>query len=416
MKFFTGYQYLLIDAATQYGHDKLTFEERIQWTETMIAQGPGYLEAKAPMAETKALYLKAVQAIRKAQQGLPMGHLVGVDGTCSGIQVMSVLTGCEAGARATGLVDPDVRADAYTACTEAMNVILNGNLVVPRSDAKQALMTSFYGSKAQPKALFGEDTPELAAFYQAAKTIAPGAWELLQDLLASWQPYALSHEWVLPDGYDARIKVMTKKEARIEVDELDGASFTYEFYENQGQKSGLSNAANLTHSVDAYILRSMHRRCNYNREVAEHAAALIEIEMISRNLGQAAQPADETDPIYPYLQHFSRSTVADAVILPHLTHENVCQLSQKHLDGLASIVNGMLQYQPFELVTIHDEFKAHPNNMNWVRWQYKEIMAELADSFLLDDLLSQIHGTTGFFPKLSHNLGDVIRQSNYGLC
>jgi hypothetical protein len=116
------------------------------------------------------------------------------------------------------------------------------------------------------------------------------------------------------------------------------------------------------------------------------------------------------------LQHFSRSTVADAVILPLLTHENVCQLSQKHLDGLATIVNGMLQYQPFELVTIHDEFKAHPNNMNWVRWQYKEIMAELADSFLLDDLLSQIHGTTGFFPKLNHNLGDVIRQSNYGLC
>jgi hypothetical protein len=36
---------------------------------------------------------------------------------------------------------------------------------------------------------------------------------------------------------------MTKKEARIEVDELDHATFTYEFYENQGQKSGLSNAA-----------------------------------------------------------------------------------------------------------------------------------------------------------------------------
>jgi len=412
MKFFTGYQYLLIDAATQYGLDKLTFEARIAWTEENIND----LESLTSQAETKPLYLKAVQAIRKAQQGLPMGHLVGVDGTCSGIQVMSVLTGCEAGARATGLVDPDVRADAYTACTEAMNVILNGNLVVPRSDAKQALMTSFYGSKAQPKSLFGEDTPELAAFYEAAKAIAPGAWELLQDLLASWQSYALSHEWVLPDGYDARIKVMTKKEARIEVDELDGASFTYEFYENQGQKSGLSNAANLTHSVDAYILRSMHRRCNYDRALVEYAAGLIEIEMIARNLGQTMQPADSQDPVCVYLEHFQRSTVADVVILPYLTPENTGYLSSKHLEALATIVNGMLQYQPFELVTIHDEFKAHPNNMNWVRWQYKEIMAELADSFLLDDLLSQIHGTTGYFPKLHHNLGDVIRQSNYGLC
>jgi hypothetical protein len=54
--------------------------------------------------------------------------------------------------------------------------------------------------------------------------------------------------------------------------------------------------------------------------------------------------------------------------------------------------------------------------MNWVRWQYKEILADIADSNLLDDLLSQIHGVQGTFNKLSNNLGDVIRNSNYGLC
>lgn len=43
---------------------------------------------------------------------------------------------------------------------------------------------AFYGSKAKPKEIFGEDTPELNAFYQAAQQVAPGAWELLQDLLA----------------------------------------------------------------------------------------------------------------------------------------------------------------------------------------------------------------------------------------
>lgn len=412
MTFYTGWQYLLIDAATQYGHDKATFEQRIAFIEANLHQ----LEALADRADSKPLYLKAVQAIRKAQQGLPTGHMVGVDGCCSGIQVMSVLTGCEAGARATGLVDPAVRADAYSACTTAMDEILGGGLHVSRADAKSALMTSFYGSKAQPKIIFGEETKELAAFYEAAKAIAPGAWELLQDLLASWQPYALSHEWVLPDGFDARIKVMQKKEIRLQVDELDRASFTYEYYDNQGTKAGLSNAANLTHSVDAYILRSMHRRLNYNREVVEHAAALIEIEMLSRHLGQSQQPVDLEDPIALYIDHYTRSTVADVVILPLLTHENVCQLSKSHLEKLAEIVNKMLQYQPFELVTIHDEFKAHANNVNWVRYQYKEILADLADSNLLDDLLSQIHKSQGTFTKLSSNLGDVIRESNYGLC
>jgi hypothetical protein len=412
MTHYTGYQWLLIDAATQYGHDKMTFEERMQWTKANLI----ILEALAHTAETKPLYIKAVQAIRKAQQGLPTGHLVGLDGTCSGIQMMSVLTGCIAGATSTGLVDPNVRADAYTACTEVMNDILGGGLVVSRSDAKQALMTSFYGSKAQPKSLFGEETPELEAFYQAAQTIAPGAWDLLQDLLASWKPYALQHCWVLPDGFDARIKVMTKKEARIEVDELDHATFTYEFYENQGQKSGLANAANLVHSVDAYVLRSMHRRCNYDQAMAMQASLILETELLDRLLGATRKAGVPSGKAGYYVEHYLRSGVPDVTVLPFLTPENVQLLTRQHLDALSTIVNGMLQYKPFELVTIHDEFKAHPNNINWVRYQYKEILAELAESNLLDDLLSQLHGVPGTFKKLSNNLGELIRESAYGLC
>lgn len=349
MQFYTGFQYLLIDAATQFGLDKLTFEERMAWAYEHL----DVLESLVSEAETKPLYMKAVQAIRKAQQGLPTGHLVGLDGTCSGIQMMSVLTGCEAGATATGLVDPNVRADAYTICTEVMNGILGGGLVVERKAAKQALMTTMYGSKAEPKNLFGEDTPELEAFYQAAQTIAPGAWDLLQELLASWQPYALQHAWVMPDGFDARIKVMKKVEARIEVDELDHATFTYEFFENQGVKTGLSNAANVTHSVDAYVLRSMHRRCNYNREIAEKAAAWIQIEMLERILGAKREVSTPDEEAGYYVQQYERSTVPDVVIMPYLTPENLQQLSQEHLEHLARIINGMLQYKPFELVTIH---------------------------------------------------------------
>lgn len=239
MKRFSGYEWLLIDAANQFGLDKLVFEERIKFTEFNLNQ----LEDLIPAADNKPLFIKAVMAIRKAQQGIPTGHMVGVDACCSGVQIMSVLTGCIDGARATGLIDPEVRADAYTMATKLMNEELGGGLEVSRADAKAALMTSYYGSKKQPKAIFGEDTPELNAFYVAAQKVAPGAWELLQDLLASWQPYALSHAWKLPDGYDAYVKVMTKKEARIEVDELDHATFTYEFYENEGQRNGLSNVA-----------------------------------------------------------------------------------------------------------------------------------------------------------------------------
>lgn len=411
MQVFTGFEYLLIDAANQYGLDKLTFNERIDWVKANLKD----LEAQADKADNKPLYIKAVMAIRKAQNHEPTGHLVGFDACCSGIQVMSALTGCIAGATATGMVDPDVRADAYTSVTKAMQELLGAAVNVSRKDAKQALMTSFYGSKATPKSIFGEETAELAAFYQSAQAVAPGAWELLQDLLASWQPYALEHSWKLPDGFDARIKVMKKKEARIEVDELDHATFTYEFYENEGSKSGISLPANVTHSVDAYVLRSIHRRCNYDWKVVMGAHNVILDELMDRLKGKTSPDGVVSTEVHYYVEQWKRSGLADVVILPHLSDDNIYQVPTPLLEKLDMLVTQMTQYVPFEVVTIHDEFKCHPNNMNFLRQQYANVMADIAESNLLDDILSQIHKKSGHFKKLSQNLGELIRQSNYAL-
>ena len=407
---FTGWQYLLIDAANQYGWDKALFEERIQWVEKNLDN----LEAFADSAENKPLFMKAVQAIRGAQAGKPSGHLVGFDAVCSGIQIMSVITGCTAGAEATGLVDPNVRADAYSLTTNEMNKILGGKLEVSRPDAKKCLMTSFYGSKATPKGIFGEDTPELAAFYQAAMIVAPGAWELLQDLLASWKPYALEHSWKLPDGYDARVKVMEKVEARIEVDELDHATFTYEWHENVGSKKGLSNAANVVHSIDAYVLRCVHRRCNHDEAVLEIAYDLIEQEIHNRYLGNTYNASEDVKLSY-YISQWERSKMADVVILPYLTQQNLWQVPEELLLKLLSIMDELNEFEPFPVVTIHDEFKCHPNNMNHLRQTYINVLADLADSEILSDILGQIHGHTGTWHKLSTDLSDKIRGSNYAL-
>lgn len=412
MQTFTGWQYLLIDLANQFGLDKLVFEERIKWAEDNLHQ----LEALAEHAETKPLYMKAMLAIRAAQQGKATGHLVGFDGVCSGIQIMSVITGCEAGATATGLVDPNVRADAYTMTTDVMNSILGGSLEVSRKDAKQCLMTSFYGSKLTPKTIFGEDTEELNAFYQAAQTVAPGPWELLQDLLASWQPFALEHGWKLPDGYDARIKVMEKVEARIEVDELDHATFTYEYHENIGSKKGLSNAANVVHSLDAYVLRSIHRRCNYDVEVVANALYWVNYTLEMRDLPEFNQPGvSPTGKIAYYLEQYRRSGMADVIIVPYINADTVHQLPSDLLEKLQTILEQMKAYKPFPVITIHDEFKCHPNHMNHLRQQYINIMAELAESDVLSDILTQIHGHSGKWIKKSQNLSEKIRMSNYAL-
>jgi hypothetical protein len=299
-------------------------------------------------------------------------------------------------------------------------------LHVTRAEAKSALMTAFYGSKAEPVKIFGADTPQLEAFYEAAQRVAPGAWELLQDLLASWQPYALMHRWVLPDGFDVRVKVMTKigaddSRSRVEVDELDHATFTYEYFVNEGTKKGKSNVANVTHSMDAWVLRSMHRRCNYDARVAAQAADAIahELYMRSEGLGDDFITAEQyiIAKVNYYKEQYERSTIADIVILPYLDMFTVRMLSTEHLAKLGSIIAGMLQYKPFPIITIHDEFKSHANNVNWMRWQYKEILADIADSNVLVSILDAIHGAEGGeYQKKSYDLGDKIRQSNYALC
>ena len=418
MKTFTGYQYLLIDVANNFNLnlDKERFEDRISWAESKLTS----LELLAESSEwkEKPLYLKAVQALRGAQQGKPTGHLVGLDAVCSGMQIMSAVTGCIKGATATGLVDPDRRADAYTECTGVMGNELGSTVVVDRSQVKNAVMTSLYGSKKEPKKEFGEDTPELNAFYKAMYEIAPGACELLEALVNSWQPYAKAHQWKLPDGFDVRVKVMARKEHRIEVDEAGHSSFTYVYYENDGCKRDVKNAANVIHSIDAYVLRSLVRRCNYDGlRVALVSQAITTSLLSARSArGDLVKLAQEYPAAKYYLEQYDWSGIVDPVILNSLDEGAVELLPVVYLRKLNKLLGTMLDHKPFEIVAVHDDFKAHPNNLNQLRSHYRNILGDLADSSIIEGILSQIHGSHGTYTKMSPTLGNTIRNSNYALC
>jgi len=117
---FTGCEYLMIDAANNFGHDKLTFEKRIEWCKANLTN----LEALLPNAKNKPLFLKSVYAIRDTQAGIPTGHLVELDACSSGIQLMSAVMGCKIGAMNTGLIDPDVMPNAPTTLVSHMKIHL----------------------------------------------------------------------------------------------------------------------------------------------------------------------------------------------------------------------------------------------------------------------------------------------------
>ena len=410
MKEYLPLDYLCIDIANHFGLDKLLFEDRIQWVKDNYAQ----LEQLADKADVKPLYLKAVHELRNVVAGKPTGHIVQLDATCSGIQLLSAMAGCVRGADATGLISHK-RADAYTDVTKKMNEILQlrgmSTIVVPRADVKRAMMTSVYGSTAVPKEVFGEGDL-LDVFYSAVAIVAPAAFELMTALLHTWQPYALQHSWVMPDNHHVMIKVLEQKETRIEVDELNHATFTTYVTINQGTEKGVANVANATHSVDAYVLRSVIRRASFDVKKVREAYQLLNSSLSVD--ADATEPCD--DALQTMLDIYKYSAMLDISIIDYINESNVHHVPLPMVMRLLAVLTEMLARGSSPVVTVHDSFGSLPTHCNTVRYWYKEICAELAESNMLAFLVSQITGKRVTYVKKSNDLGNKIRNSSYGIC
>lgn len=412
MQSFTAFEYLCIDIANAFGLDKKVFQERIQWVQTNIDK----LETFIDEATDPALYIKAVLAMRQVQAGKPTGHLISLDAVCSGLQIMSALAGCMKGCAATGLVHADIRSDAYAAVTERMNELLAEDQIaeftVSRSDAKDAVMTAAYGSEATPKNIFGD---MVDYFYLAAQDVAPAAFELMPVLVNTWNKRALSHGWFMPDGFVVYIPTIAKDSTRIRVDELGGASVNFIYEENTAVSYSKANCANVIHSVDALVLRNMIRRCSYDLSKVECAIALLEAHVITLGLDKTSKPVSLGE-MYKYVHHYEQTNWVDPIVVDFINEENVTQLSLEYATKLLRLLNMMLEHKPFDLITVHDAFRCLAGNGNAVRYWYKEIMAELSESNIIQNILTQLTGRKYKFVKYDEGVAEAIRNSNYGLC
>ena len=321
----TNLNNLKIAVANHAGHDKLTWQGRINWFNSQ-------LDWDMSQFDEPILGSKALGAYYDAKNGRKTGYVMNVDATASGLQIMSALSGCKDTARVCNMINTGQREDVYAMIADKMNNRLNGKYGVSRKDVKKPCMTTFYNSKANPKEVFNEE--QLEAFYTTLDGLMPGAMHVMEDINDCWQYGSDVHQWTLPDGHVARVPVTEMSVVRIEVDELDHRTFTYRYNKQQPSKNYRSLVANVVHSVDGYIAR----------------------EMVRRN----------------------------------------------HYEGI-------------ELVHIHDCFVFSPDFLQIVTQHYREIMAEIADSDLLADILSEITGRTIQINKLSNDLSKDILKSEYML-
>lgn len=407
MQHFTPIQYLMIDIANSFGLDKETWETRLQWfadNEEIIATNPKVL---ASQAEEPAQFLAGAIAYYDVCTGVPTGYLCGLDATASGLQLLSILAGCEQSASTCNVINTGKREDAYNRMHAEIQAYLKNPKTAPiRKAVKAALMTHLYGSKLEPIKAFGEDTDELKAFYAVIDTLLPGADQLNRDLISLWRPDVLAHEWTLPDGFDVVVKVMATMTHKVQ---FLGEEYEVREQVNASKEKGLSMGANIIHSIDGMIVREMNRRCNYDvKQINE------QLRHLGEERGSTYTLRKKDLSLLRQIELFNSTGFMSAVILEYLDEYNSGHLSNSQRLAVINLIESMPDC-PFSVLAVHDCFKFHPNYGNDVRQQYINILAEIAESDMLSSIATQVSDRPVNARKLSNNLPALIRQSEYAL-
>jgi DNA-directed RNA polymerase len=258
MKTFTGIEYLKLAMANSYGLDKQNWEPRLEWVDDFLSQRDPLNSKEMIKASEPLLLEKAYHAYTDAIGEVPVGFLCNMDATASGLQILACLTGCKVTARNVNLINTGNREDIYRKMATTMSKDIGKTLT--RSELKDPTMTVFYGSKMEPIKLFGEGTTELHSFYLTLEKECPLPFEVIEDIQSCWQSDTLQHIFTLPDGHTASVPVTQMVKKKIEIDELEHTTFTYQTELNIPQSRGISLIANIVQAIDAYVVREMIRK------------------------------------------------------------------------------------------------------------------------------------------------------------
>ena len=154
----------------------------------------------------------------------------------------------------------------------------------------------------------------------------------------------------------------------------------------------------------------MVRRCSYDVDNITEVLTVINSELAAPT-SHIAIP----DKMEELLALYDVMNIPDTRILDYITSATVNAVPKKYLLQLKNTISMMLHYGSFDILTVHDCIRALPSNCNAVRYWYAEILAELADSNILECIYEQITGTKRKFRKAVPNLSSLIRQADYQL-
>lgn len=413
MELFTPIEYLKIDIASNFGLDKETWAERLNWVDTRES----FLETLVEEAENPALFYAGLKAYRDAQAGKDIRYIINLDATASGAQILAALINCPKSASMCNLVDTGRREDLYTNVFQHMLLRSDIDQNFERESVKQAVMTALYGSTAEPKKAFGEGET-LLAFYDVMETEATGIWSLNHAMLNFWNPNKLSHDWIMPDGFEVKIKVMVEDfysptfidEPQIIVKEVNA---TAEYKPELG--------AHITHSIDGMVVRELVARCHYSPAHIRKVKSLVHSLLQGHSVALYSPDTEErrkatlksVERVRKFQERYEQTKFVSSRMVASLNEYSLMELTEETLWAVWEYLES-LPKKPFKVLSVHDCFRVHPNYGNDLRRQYNEILATIADSTILDDLASQLMNDSVTVTKQGALKSD-IQNANYAL-
>ena len=279
-------------ACTTYGNDKLSHDDRVQWTKdnheliTQVAEDPigaislweGAGEPWMFLAAAIEYHACVIQG-SKSTSGLP----IGIDATCSGLQHLSSMTRDAVAAKQVNVIrgDEDKPSDGYKTVAEAACKYLTDDIIpyMNRKITKRTVMTVPYGVSRDSARNYIREALYAAGFDLTIKgrlglvtdaiyrKAVPEVFAGPVDVMHWLQETAMdllddqeTIEWTTPSGFRVVQDIRKAKTKRIETTLMGSvirAAVGDGFAGPDRQRHKGAIAPNLVHSLDASLLHLM---------------------------------------------------------------------------------------------------------------------------------------------------------------
>lgn len=395
-----GLENLYIDLANNLGLDKMDYEDRIDLAKKFRARELPLEHFNVEQDEMPKL-VGSMSAIKQAINGNPIGWVTQFDATASGVAINALLSGEEDLIHATNLMSDPHRQDAYTYIFNQFKAECGVYQNITRNDLKQVIMCMGYGSKAKPKEILG---PELAKKFKGWVKKRFPKWQTLLECYKESANECGKDTWLAPDGFEVVIPKGEDQRYTFYLtnhlgNEIKSELFIWTDKSNKDYTNDRPMLANVTHSLDSYLVRELIARCVTPRKVLKQLRNKIK---------------NQEEEKYTATGYISKRSVA------YYLNEDLkgtLQVSKSDKEIILPILEELLEELRFDILPVHDSFGCHPNYVNQMRTTYNKILCTLNHKEALNQVLNSI-GYKGdkypFTPGEVNN--ETIINSKYSLC